>query len=167
MQYLIDHLPGLIMLALAALACSPFLFGNVNTIKYGDIKMRRFVKCPSAVTSGMPVLVGTLAAVALDAYDSSTGGTVFDFSGTFGLTVIAQSTQSPVSGLQVNPGDELFATGTLDTPTNVTYNLTIDKTRGNTPFGNLDPTSAAILSGVTNTFAAVRLKEGGSGPYAS
>jgi hypothetical protein len=107
-----------------------------------------------------------LAAVALDAYDSSTLGTTFMFDGDYALTVIAQSQQSPLSGLQVNPGDELFANGTLDTATGVTYNLTIDKTRGNCPFGNYTGPSA-ILSGVTNTTAPVRLKFGGSGPYAS
>ena len=140
----------------------------VNQIKVGVLQYRRWFKCPSAVTSGMPVLIGTLAAVAIDAYDSSLGGTTFELSGTYGLTVIAQSQLSPISGLQVNPGDELFASGTLDTATNVTYNLTIDKTRGNTPFGNYDPVGgSAILSGVTNTYAGVRLKENGSGPYAS
>lgn len=138
----------------------------INQVKYGIPQQRRWFKCPSAVTSGMPVLIGTLAAVALDAYDSSTGGTTFELTGSYALTVIGQSTQSPVSGLQINPGDELFASGTLDATTGVTYNLTIDKTRGNTPFGNLDQ-STAILSGVTNTAAVVRLKEGGSGPYAS
>ncbi len=141
---------------------------SVNNIKYGDIKQRRFFKCPTQVTSGMPVLIGTKAAVAVDAYDSSLGGTVFDFSGTFGLTVIGQSTKSPVSGLQINPGDELFAAGTLDTATNVTYNLTIDVTRGNCPFGNYDNEQGVpILSGVTNTYAPVVLKVGGSGPYAA
>src|SRR5689334_13429281 len=103
----------------------------INQLKQGTPQSNRWYPCPSAVTSGMPVLIGTLAAVALDAYDSSTGGTTFCLTGTFALTVIAQSTQSPVSGLAVNPGDELFASGTLDATTGVTYNLTIDKTRGN------------------------------------
>ena len=139
---------------------------SVNQVKIGVPENNRWFPCPSGVTSGMPVLIGTLAAVAMDAYDSSTGGTTFNLDGTFSLTVIAQSTQSPVSGLQVNPGDELFASGTLDSTTNVTYNLTIDKTRGNTPFGNLDQ-KETIASGITNTAALVRLKVGGSGPYAS
>lgn len=125
-----------------------------------------FFKCPNTVTSGMPVLIGVRAAVALDAYDSTTGGTTFRFSGTFSLTVIGQSTQSPVSGLAVNPGDELFASGSLDAATNVTTGLTIDKTRGNTPFGNLNQ-STAIASGATSTTALVSLKENGSGPYAA
>ncbi len=138
----------------------------INQLKIGVPQYSRFALCPSAVTSGMPVLLGTVAAVALDAYDSSLGGTVFCLDGSYSLTVIAQSTQSPVSGVQVNPGDELYASGTLDSTTNVTYNLTIDKTRGNCPFGNYEGTSP-ILSGVTNTAAAVRLKIGGSpGPYA-
>lgn len=114
----------------------------------------------------MPCIIGGLAVVALDAYDSSTGGTTFHLDGSFLLTVIGQSTKSPVSGLQINPGDELFATGTLDATTNVTYNLTIDATRGNIPFGNLDQ-NTPILSGVTNTSAVVRLKTGGSTAYAA
>lgn len=154
-----------LLAVLAVLAAAPFVFGNINQIKIGVPQYNRFAKCPSAVTSGMPVLLGTMSAVAMDAYDSSLGGTTFCLDGSYLLTVIAQSTQSPVSGLQVNPGDELFASGTLDPTTGVTYNLTIDKTRGNCPFGNYEGTSA-ILAGVTNTNAAVRLKIGGSpGPY--
>lgn len=138
----------------------------INQLKIGDPRYNRFSLCPSAVTSGMPVLIGTVAAVALDAYDSTLGGTTFCTDGDYSLTVIGQSTQSPVSGLQVNNGDELYASGTLDATTNVTYNLTIDKTRGNCPFGNYLGTSP-ILSGVTSTTAEVRLKISGSpGPYA-
>lgn len=138
----------------------------INQLKIGVPQNNRWFPCPSAVTSGMPCLIGEIAGVAMDAYDSSTGGTTFCLDGDYALTVIAQSTQSPVSGLTVNPGDELFATGTLDATTNVTYNLTIDKTRGNTPFGNYTgPT--ALVSGTTNNNASVRLKVGGSGPYAS
>ena len=137
-----------------------------NQVKIGVPQNNRWAPCPAAVTSGMPVLIGTLAAVAMDAYDSSTGGTTFCLDGDYTLTVIAQSAQSPVSGLQINEGDELFASGTLDSTTNITYNLTIDKTRGNCPFGNYTGT-APVLAGVTNTAAIVRLKVGGSGPYAS
>jgi hypothetical protein len=136
----------------------------INQVKYGIPQNRRFFKCPSAVTSGMACLIGTLAGVALDAYDSSTGGTVFELSGSYALTVIGQSTQSPSSVQQLNPGTEIFATGTLDATTGVTYNLTLDGTRGNVPFGNLDQ-STPIAAGATNTAAVVRLKEGGSGPY--
>lgn len=156
----------LLIAGAAALAMTPFVFGNINTAKMGTNVNNRWFPCPSAVTSGMPCLIGTLAGVALDAYDSSTGGTTFMLDGSYFLTVIAQSSQSPVSGLQVNPGDELFASGTLDATTGVTYNLTIDKTRGNCPFGNFEG-PGPILSGATNTSAEVRLKIGGSGPYAA
>ena len=140
---------------------------SVNQVKYGVPQNNRWFACPAGITSGMPVLIGTMAAVALDAYDSSTGGTTFQLDGSYSLTVIGQSTQSPVSGLQVNPGDEIFATaGNTDATTGIGYNLTLDKTRGGVPFGNLDQTTA-ILSGVTNTAAIVRLKVGGSGPYAA
>ena len=162
--------PGLLALLLSALAAAsmaPFVFGNVNTAKQGTPQNNRWYACPSGVTSGMAVLIGTQAAVALDAYDSSTGGTTFQLDGSYFLTVIAQSQQSPLSGLQINPGDELYANGTLDTTTGVTYSLTIDKTRGNCPFGNYEG-PGPILSGATNTNAMIRLKIGGSpGPYAS
>ncbi len=139
----------------------------INQAKQGTQANNRWYACPTQVTSGMAVLIGTQAAVAMDAYDSSTGGTTFCLDGSFFLTVIGQSSMSPVSGLQINPGDELYAQGTLDATTGVTYSLTIDKTRGNCPFGNYEG-PGAILSGVTNTNAEVRLKVGGSpGPYAS
>lgn len=113
--------------------------------------------CPSAVTSGMPVLIGYRPAVALDAYDSSRGGTTFRFSGTFSLTVVGASQQSPVANLAINPGDRLWCNGTLDATTNVTYNLTIDKTRGNIPFGSLGNDS--VSAGATKTTALVKLLE--------
>ncbi len=159
------HIATLVLAFLAA--ASVAVFGNTNTAKQGTQSANRWYACPTQVTSGMPVLIGTMAAVALDAYDSSTGGTTFMFDGSYFLTVIAQSSASPVSGLQLNPGDELFAQGTLDATTGVTYSLTIDKTRGNCPFGNYEG-PGSILSGVTNTNAMVRLKTGGSpGPYAA
>jgi hypothetical protein len=114
----------------------------------------------------MPVLFGTTALVAEDAYDASTGGATFNSDGWYSLTIIAQSTQSPVSGQQINPGDELYAAGTYDSTTGIAYNLTIDKTRGNCPFGTYEGTSP-ILAGTTNTAAPVKLKIGTSpGPYA-
>jgi len=128
-----------------------------------------FFLCPSAVTSGMPVLIGDCPAVAIDAYSSNTGGTTFAFQGVYALTVIGQSTQSPVSGLAVKPGDQLFASGTFDSGTNVTYNLTIDKTRGNIPFGTYFPpnalTAQSITSGATVTTAPVKLNQNGMGPH--
>ncbi len=123
-----------------------------------------FFPCPSAVTSGMPVLIGNIPGVAIDDYNSSSGGTVFCLRGVYALTVIAQSSQSPVSGLDVNVGDELFASGTLDATTNVTYNLTIDKTRGHIPYGMFVGTTK-ILSGATSTTAPVKLNQSASGAH--
>lgn len=139
-----------------------------NQVKAGLPQNNRWYPCPSQVTSGMPVLIGTQAAVAMDDYDSSTGGTTFALDGSFALTVIGQSTQSPNSVQAIKPGAELYAGGTLDATTNITYNLTIDVTRGNCPFGNLEAPTAGISAGATVANAVVRLKQGGSpGPYAA
>lgn len=133
-----------------------------------DGRWRINVPVPTAVTVGMPVLVGTLSGVVLALQPipagagSFTTATIDTGDDCYNLTVIAQSTQSPVSGLALKVGDELFASGTYDATTNVTYSLTIDKTRGNVPFGNaLD----ALASGLTGT-VTVRLKGNGSGAYA-
>ena len=137
----------------------------INEIRQDRPGHAQYLPVPSVVVSGMPLLYGTKACVALDSYDSGTGCCTVRFSGDFALTVVGASTQSPVSGEQINPGDELYASGTLDATTGITYNLTIDKTRGNCPFGNYVGESP-ILEGATNTSAAVALKEGGSpGPY--
>ncbi len=127
------------------------------------------VPVPAAVTVGMPVLVGVLSGVVLALQPIQTPGTPTSATIDTGddcyfLSVIGQSTQSPVSGLTLKPGDELFASGTYDAVTNVTYNLTIDATRGNTPFGN---TLDAVASGATAAKCRVRLKGNGSGPYAA
>jgi len=138
----------------------------INQVKIGVPQNNRWFPCPSGITSGMPVLIGTLAAVAMDAYDSSTGGTTFCLDGSYALTVIGQSTQSPVANKAINPGDEIYATvGTYDATTNVSYNLTLDGTIGGIPFGNLDQ-NTAVAGGVTNTAAVVRLKGGGGSQYA-
>jgi hypothetical protein len=134
-----------------------------------DGRWRINVPVPAAVTVGMPVLVGVLSGVVLALQPmptplSPTSATIDTGDDCYNLTVIGQSSQSPVSGLAIQPGDELFASGTYDATTNVTYNLTIDKTRGNTPFGNA---LSSVASGVTSTTCIVRLKDGGSGPYAS
>jgi hypothetical protein len=125
------------------------------------------IPVPSAVTVGMPILIGQLSGVVLALQPlptptSPTTATVDLGEDCYFLSVIGQSTQSPNSVQAIGVGDEIFASGTLDAATNVTYNLTLDKTRGNTPFGNvLD----AIAAGVTNALTRVRLKGGGSGPY--
>jgi hypothetical protein len=133
-----------------------------------DGRWRINVPVPSAVTVGMPVLVGALSGVVLALQPipsplSPVSATIDTGDDCYFLTVAGNSTQSPVSALAIKPGDELFAGGTYDATTNVTYNLTIDKTLGNTPFGN---SLSAVASGVTSTTCIVRLKGGGSGPYA-
>ena len=133
-----------------------------NEVKQDRPGNARFFKCPSAITSGMPVLIGTLAAVAMDAYDSTLGGTVFRLSGTFALTVTGSDTTSTGAVKQINPGDELFAIGTLDAATNIQYNLTIDATKGNIPFGSLDQ-STSITAGAVVANAYVKLKESNNG----
>jgi hypothetical protein len=123
------------------------------------------VPVPAAVTVGMPVLVGTLSGVVLALQPiptplSPVTATIDLGEDCYFLTVIGQSTQSPNSIQQIKPGDQIFATGTYDATTNVTYGLTLDKTRGNVPFGNvLD----GIAAGVTSTTCRVRLKGDGSG----
>lgn len=128
-----------------------------------------FFICPSAVTKNMPVLVGDMPAVAIDDYSATTGGTSFVFEGVYALTVIGQSTASPNSVQKVMPGDQLFASGTFDATTNVTYNLTIDKTRGNVPFGTFFPinaqTAQSVAAGATVTNAAVKINPAASGPH--
>ena len=115
---------------------------------------------PAAVTSGMPVLIGTMPAVALDAYQSATIPISFMLEGVYKLTVVGRSIQSPVSGLAIKPGDELFATGgTLDAATNITPGIEINKTRGGVPFGMYFGPMPGILSGVTDTAAPVRLNQ--------
>lgn len=128
-----------------------------------------FFLCPSAVTKGMAVLIGNQPAVAIDDYSAKTGGTTFVFKGVYNLTVVGQSTQSPNSIQAIKPGDQLFATGTFDATTNITYSLTIDKTRGNIPFGCFFPinffVAQQIAAGATVTTAPVKINPAGDGPH--
>lgn len=133
----------------------------INQIFTGTPTSYRFAKCPTTVKGGDPVLLGTIPAVALNAYSSLTGGAVFYFNGTFALTVIGQSAESPVTTHKISPGDDLYATGTLDSTTNVTTGLTIDANSGNTKFGKLDPNYVAVGAGLTDTGAFVELVTGG------
>lgn len=135
----------------------------INEIKQDRPGNARFFKCPTTITSGQAVLIGTLAAVAMDAYDSSLGGTVFRISGTFALSVFGGDSTSAGNSQDINPGDEIFATGTHDATTNVTYNLTLDATKGNIPFGSLDQ-NTKVTAGTTQQYAYVKLKESNSGP---
>ena len=128
-----------------------------NQVFTGTPTSRRFDLCPSTVKAGDACLLGTRPAVALDDYQSNTGGTTFLMNGSFTLTVVAATVISPQTGSTVNPGDALYATGTLDATTNVTTGLTISKASSGTPFGWLDPSAPPIASGTTSTSATVQI----------
>ncbi len=129
-----------------------------NQVYTGTNVSRRFALCPTTVVSGDPVLIGTIPGVALDSYQANTGGTTFLCNGSFTLTVIAATVVSPITGSQVNPGDKIYATGTLDSATNITTGLVLSKATGGTLFGHLDPSASAITSATTSTSATVVLE---------
>ncbi len=131
----------------------------LNAIYNDRPQNARFCTCPSTVVAGDAVLIGNLPAVALDSYSSVTGGATFRFSGTYALTVIAATTVSPLSGSACQQGNIIYASGTLDSTTNVTTGLTLSKqSSGGTEFGTYDSTTDQT-SGTTSTTARVRLKE--------
>jgi|SRR5215471_1730157 len=119
----------------------------------------RFYVCPSTVKAGDFVLVGgVLPAVAVDDYNSRTGGTTFRLAGTFFGTVIAATVVSPITGSAVKQGDKLYATGTTDNTTGMITGLTISKASGGVPVGTYDD-GAGITSGATDTAAPIKLRE--------
>ena len=128
-----------------------------NQIFTGTPTSRRFALCPTTVKQGDAVLIGVIPAFALDDYQSNTGGATFLQNGSFTATVVAATVISPQTGSQVNPGDQLYASGTLDTATNITTGLTISKASGGTAFGKLDPSAPLITSGTTSTTATVEI----------
>lgn len=130
-----------------------------NQVLTGAPTSRRFALCPTTVLAGDAVLLGGIPAVALDNYQSLTGGTTFLLNGTFSLSVTAKSSLSPSVSAVINPGDKVYYDGgTLDATTNVTTGGTIDKNSSTgTLFGNLDPETTAVSSGTTSTSAWVRI----------
>lgn len=128
-----------------------------NQVYMGPPTGARFVACPTTVKSGDAVLVGAEPAVALNDYQSNSGGATFCFGGSFNLTVVGSSTHSPFTPEALNSGDKVFASGTLDSPTNVTTGLLITGTTTDTPFGYIDPSGPGVSSGATNTATPVRL----------
>jgi hypothetical protein len=138
----------------------------INQQNTGSPTSRRAVTLPAYTTvsipAGTPLLIGQIPCVTLDSNQYAVGAptVVCLFGGSFDLTVIGQSAESPVTTHKINPGDKLYATGTLDSTTNVTYNLTIDANSGNTPFGYLDPQSPSIGAGLTDSAASVLLDKG-------
>ncbi len=130
-----------------------------NQVYQGTPTSRRFALCPTGIVAGQPVLLGTQPAVALDSYQSNLGGTTFDTGGSFTLTVIGRSQVSPQVGAAIKPGGSVYATGTLDSTTNVTYDLELNAVTSGTLFGMIDPSyTAGVGSGVTDTAATVRVK---------
>jgi len=128
-----------------------------NQVFTGTPTSPRFALCPSTVKAGDPVLLGSVPAFALNDYQSNTGGATFYLNGTFATTVRGSSTHSPITGAAINPGDKLYASGTLDTVTNVTTGLWISADSSDTPFGNLDPNYVSIASGATDTVGEVKI----------
>ena len=126
----------------------------------GTPTQARFALCPSTVKAGDAVLVGSEPAVALDDYQSNTGGTTFYFGGSFNITVVGKSVLSPSSNLALGPGHKVYYDGgTLDSTTNVTTGGTIDGASGSTLFGYIDPSyTSGVTSGATDTAAIVRLQ---------
>jgi hypothetical protein len=131
-----------------------------NQVFQGTPTSPRFCLCPTTVNAGDLVLVGSEPACALNNDQSNLGGATFYFSGTFTGTVVGSSTHSPYTPLAINYGDKLYASGTLDTATNVTTGLLITGDASDTPFGFLDPSGPVIASGATNTAANIRLSVG-------
>ncbi len=129
-----------------------------NQYYTGTNVSRRFALCPTTVLAGDPVLIGTIPGVALDNYQANTGGTTFLLNGSFVLTVIAATVVSPVTGSAAKPGDKVYATGSLDSTTNITTSLVISKATGGTLFGHIDPSYSTITSGTTDTAAVVVLE---------
>lgn len=132
-----------------------------NQYYTGTPTQARQVTMPAGagIKAGDPLLVGKEPCVALDDYQSNIGGATCYFGGSYALAVIGQSAESPSVGAAIKPGDKIYATGTLDATTNVTYGLTLDVNTGNTLFGYLDPVyTAGVTSGATNTSAVVRLQ---------
>ena len=129
-----------------------------NQVYTGTPTSRRFALCPTTVVAGDAVLVGTEPAVALDDYSSVTLGTTFLFNGSFTLTVVGSSTHSPYTGAAIKPGSPVYASGSLDSATNITTGLLISGTTTDTPFGFIDPSyTAGVTSGATDTAAIVRI----------
>lgn len=120
---------------------------------------QRQAKCPITVKAGDPVLLGKDPAVAINDYESIYGGTTFELTGSYILTVIGRTVESPATGLAIGAGDKIYASGTLDATTNVTTGLTLDAASGNTFFGTLDPQypGAPVASNATDAAAWVRL----------
>jgi hypothetical protein len=156
----VEHILGGLILLFLALSFA--IVGNVNQVFTGTPTSRRWCALPVSIVSGQPILVGGVPGVAMDNYQAVSGGATVQFGGSFNLTVLGATVISPLTGKAVKPGDPVYADGgTLDGPTNVTYNFTIDANSGGVLFGHLDATSGSLVtSGQTDTAATVMLDKG-------
>lgn len=124
---------------------------------------RGTVPCPITVKAGDAVLLGKIPAVAINDYQSEYGGTSFETTGSYVLTVIGKSSESPSVGAAIGAGGKIYAVGTLDATTNVTTGLTLDaNSSSGTFYGELDPQypGAPVASSATDTAAWVRIGQG-------
>ncbi len=120
---------------------------------------QRQAACPITVKAGDAVLLGKIPAVAINDYESIYAGTTFETNGTYVLTVIGRTSESPVVAAAIKPGEKIYAVGTLDSATDVTTGLTLDANSATgTFFGTLDPQyQTSVGSGLTDAAAWVRL----------
>src|ERR1700690_1342041 len=111
----------------------------------------RFAACPSTVKSGDPVLIGSIPAVALNDYQASVSGATFYTDGSFALTVYGSSSHSPITPVALGTGNKVYASGTLDSVTNVTTGLGLWADSSDAFFGKIDPqlTPGGVGSGAT------------------
>ncbi len=121
----------------------------------------RFCPCPASIVGGDLCLIGIskLPGVALESYNAASGGAVFRFSGTYELEVVAATTVSPLAGAEIENGDLIYATGTVDGDTGVEYDLTLSKDSSGEKVGTYD-SPTPLTSGTTAT-VPVRLREVG------
>lgn len=123
-----------------------------NQLFTGTPTSRRQVTLPNVSAfnnPGIPILVGDRAGVTMDSYQANVGGCTVEFGGTFSLTVVGSSSHSPYTPEALAPGAAVYASGTLDSTTNVTYNLLLTGTTSDTKFGNIDPDGPGVGSGLT------------------
>ncbi len=133
-----------------------------NQVYTGTPTSRRFSTCPTTIKSGDPVLIGKRPAVALDDYQSITGGTTFLLGGSFTLTTVGKSVLSPVTNAAIPPGDPVYADTDGSTFTtggaNLYYGFTLDANSSGTLFGHVDPSyTGGVASGATDTAATIML----------
>jgi predicted RecA/RadA family phage recombinase len=136
----------------------------LNELRQDRAGDARGYKCPSTVKGGDLCLIGNLPGVAVDSYNPNTGGTVFRFSGTHALPVIAASQLSPLVGATLKQGDIIGAEGGVyDPTTNVTTGctlllLTVPTYGSAVPVGTYDDTNP-LTSGNYSLTVPVKLRE--------